>query len=195
MRASGLLAFTLVAAACAGRGQTGAAGAGEECRPVEGRLAASAPWDSLPGSWRLTLVAASGPMARRSVQGTLTLRALDSALRRVDRPGPQTVTVPVIGATDLALEQVGAQRVGNVQSVDPQRPGVAIWVSQGQDGGVSAVMRIGEEMIHSSLVRFDGAYTALYLRQVSANGIYGGWASGVTGQEAAGHFCAVRVGS
>jgi hypothetical protein len=147
------------------------------------------------GSWRLTLVATAGPAAGRSVQGSLTLRAQDPAAQRVDRPGPTTVTVPVIGTTDLALEQVGAQRVGNVQSADPQRPGVAIWVSRGQDGGVSAVMRIGEEMIHSNLTRFDGAYLALYLRQVSANRIYGGWASGVTGQEAAGHFCAVRAGS
>lgn len=134
-------------------------------------------------------------MAHRSVQGMLTLRAQDSSLRRVERPGPQTLTVPVIGATDLAVELVGAQRVGNVRSADPQRPGVAIWVSQGQDGGTSAVLRIGEETIHSNLTRFDGAYLALYLRRVSANRIYGAWASGVTGEEAAGHFCAVRVGS
>jgi hypothetical protein len=195
LRTAGALLAATVAWSCAARSRTGSLAAGDSCRPVEGRVSAATPWDSLPGSWRLTLVATGGPRSGGSVQGTLTLRAQEASLRRVDRPGPDVVTVPVTGATDVAVEQVGAQRIGNLQSADPQRPGAAIWVSQGQDGGVSAVMRIGEEMIHSSLVRFEGAYTVLYLRQVSASGIYGGWASGVTGQEASGHFCAVRAGT
>lgn len=156
-------------------------------------MSASARWDSLPGSWRLTLVATSGGMAGRSAQGSLTLRALDAALRRIERPGPAIVTVPVIGATDVPVEQVGAVRMGNLLSADPQRPGAAIWVSQGADGGVSAVLRIGEEAIRSDLLRFDGGYTALFLRQVSAASLRGSWASGVTTEEAGGHFCAVRV--
>jgi hypothetical protein len=134
-------------------------------------------------------------MAGRSVQGALTLRAQDSALRRVDRPGPTTVTVPVIGTTDIALEQVGAVRLGDVGSTDPRQPGLAIWASLSPDGGVSAVMRIGQEAIRSDIVRFDGGYTALFLRQVSADAIRGGWASGVTTEDASGDFCAQRVPS
>jgi len=193
VRASGMLPLTLAALACAGHGRSGASG--DQCRPVEGPFTASIPWDSLSGSWRLTLVAGSGPMARRSVQGALTLRAQDPALRRVDRPGPTTVTVPVIGTTDIALEEVRAVRLGDVRSTDPMQPGVAIWVSQSPDGGVSAVMRIGQEAIRSGIVRFDGGYTALFLRHVAANAISGGWASGVTTEESSGYFCAQRVSS
>jgi hypothetical protein len=134
-------------------------------------------------------------MAGRSVQGALTLRTQDPALRRVDRPGLTTVTVPVIGTTDIALEQVGAVRMGDVRSTDPRQPGVAIWASQTPDGVVSAVMRIGQEAIQSDIQRFDGGYTVLFLRQVSVNAIRGGWASGVTTEESSGHFCAQRVSS
>jgi len=191
VRASGLFALTLAVVACPKHGRSGAAG--EECRPVEGPFTASAPWDSLAGNWRLTLVAGSGPMAGHREQGALTLQAQDAALRRVDRPGPTTVTVPVIGMTDIALEQVSAVRLGDVRSTDPLQPGVAIWVSRTSDGVVSAVMRIGQEAIRSNLVRIEGGYTALFLRQVSTNAIRGGWASGVTTEMASGYFCAERV--
>ena len=193
--AGGVLALTLAVMACGGPGhsQTGAVASGEECRPVTGRIPADAPWDSLPGSWRLTLVATSGTTAGKSVQGAMSLHALESALRQVDRPGYAPVMVPVIGATDVALEQVGAVRLGDLHSTDPNQPGLAIWVSQGPDGAVSAIMRIGQEAIHSDLMRIDGGYTALYLGLVSANAIRGGWASGVNRQQASGYFCAQRV--
>jgi uncharacterized Zn-binding protein involved in type VI secretion len=183
----------LATVACAKHGRTGAQG--DECRPVEGRFTTSTPWDSLSGGWQLTLVAGSGSMAGRRVQGAMTLRAQDPALRRVDRPGPTTVTVPVIGTTDIALEQVGAVRMGDVRSTDPLQPGVAIWASQSPDGEVSAVMRIGQEAIRSDIMRIEGGYTALFLRQVSADAIRGGWASGVTSEESSGYFCALRVAS
>jgi len=134
-------------------------------------------------------------MAGRREQGALTLQAQDSALRRVNRPGPTTVTVPVIGSTDIALEQVGAVRMGDVRSTDPRQPGVAIWASQTPDSVVSAVLRIGQEAIPSNMLRFDGGYTALFLRHVSVNAIRGGWASGVTTETASGYFCAERVAS
>lgn len=188
---SGALALAMMPLACAGRGRSGATG--DACRPVEGPFVASTPWDSLAGSWRLTLVAGSGSMNGRSVEGALTLQALDSALRRVDRPGPTIVTVPIIGASDIALEDVGAVRLGDVRSTDPLQPGVAIWASLGPDSSVSAVMRIGQEAIRSNLVKFDGGYTALFLRQVSVNAMRGGWASGVATEAVSGYFCAERV--
>lgn len=191
VQVSGMLALTFATLACAGRGRSGAAAV--ECRPVEGPFTTSAPWDSLAGSWQLTLVAGSGPMAGHREEGALLLQAQDTALRRVDRPGATTVTVPVIGTTDIALEQVGAVRMGDVRSTDPLQPGVAIWVSRAPDGNVSAVMRIGQEAIRSNLLRFDGGYTALFLRQVSVNAIRGGWASGVSTEAVNGYFCAARV--
>jgi hypothetical protein len=186
-----MLALAFATLACAGRGRSGAAAV--ECRPVEGPFSATAPWDSLAGTWQLTLVAESGPMTGHREEGALWLQAQDTALRRVDRPGPTTVTVPVIGTTDIALEQVGAVRMGDVRSADPLQPGISIWESRAPDGSVSAVLRIGQEAIRSNLLRIEGGYTALFLRQVSINAIRGGWASGVTTEAAKGYFCAQRA--
>jgi hypothetical protein len=193
MKRRRLFSLSLLALACAGHARPDTASAAGECRPSTGRLAANAAWDSLPGSWRLTLVTTFGSMTGRSVQGEMTLRGQDSVERRVERSGPTVVTVPVIGAADIALEDVGARRIGDLHSLEPARPGLAIWVSRGADGGVSAVLRIGQEEIHPTLLQIEGAYTVLYLREVSRDAMRGGWASGVTQEEAHGHFCAERV--
>jgi hypothetical protein len=178
---------------CAGNSRPKHAASGGECVPVEGRLPADVPWDSLPGSWRLTLVAATGPKAGTRVEGKMTLQARDPAVRRMESPGTTAITVPIFGTTDIALEDVGAVRIGNVQSADPAQPGLAIWVSTDADTAVSAVLRIGQEALRTDIVRIDGGYTALFLRQVSSASIRGGWTSAVTPSESsAGHFCAVR---
>jgi hypothetical protein len=132
-------------------------------------------------------------MTGRRVQGELTLRGQDSLQRHVERPGPTVVTVPVIGAADISLEDVGAARIGDLHSLEPAIPGLAIWVSRGADGGMSAVLRIGQEEIHPRLIQIEGAYTVLFLREVSSDAMRGGWASGVMQEEAHGHFCAERV--
>ena len=193
MRWRRLYSLALMPLACAGHGRRDTAPPASDCRPSTGRLAANAPWDSLPGTWRLTLVASFGSMTGQSVQGEMTLRGQDAVQRRVERPGPTIVTVPVIGATDVALDAVGARRIGDLHSLEPARPGLAIWVSRGADGGMSAVLRIGQEEIHPTLLQIEGAYTVLYLREVTRDAMRGGWASGVMQEEAHGHFCAERV--
>jgi hypothetical protein len=191
-RAAGLTALSLVVATCGVRGRRAESGADAGCRPVTSGALAAAPWDSLAGDWHLTLVATAGPGAGRVAQGLVALRSQEESLRRVDRPGPATVTVPAVGSTDLRVEEVGAVRMGDLGSADPRRPGVSIWVSRGADGGVSAVLRIGQQEIGTTLQPFDAGYTVLYLRRVTGAGIYGGWASGVTDEVASGHFCATR---
>ena len=193
MRWRRLYSLALMPLACGGHARPDTAPGASECRPSTGRLAANAAWDSLPGVWRLTLVASFGSMIGRSVQGEMILQRQDSVQRRVERPGPTVVTVPVIGAADIALEDVGARRIGDLHSLEPARPGLAIWVSRGVDGGISAVLRIGQEEIHPTLMQIEGAYTVLYLREVSSDAMRGGWASGVMQEEAHGHFCAERV--
>jgi hypothetical protein len=192
--AAGLLAMSLGVVACGPRGIRVAAPADDACRPVTATAVGDAPWDSLPGEWRLTLVATAGRMAGRVAQGNLTLRAQEPSLRAVDRPGPVVVTVPVVGSTDLAVEEAGAIRMGDLRSAEPRQPGVSIWVSRGADGGVSAVLRIGQEEIGTGRQPFDAGYTVLYLRRVTGATMLGGWASGVTDEVASGHFCAVRAG-
>jgi hypothetical protein len=186
------LAVVAVGVSCAPQASTGAALPSPGCRPVEGVVAASAPWDSVTGRWRLEMVDVTGDSSGRRVIGSLALRAQDSVSQRVVRPGMTGVTVPVIGDAEIALEQVGAARIGDVSSLDAKRPGLSIWVSPASTNTVSAVMRIGEEEIQSDLVRIDGGFTALYIRQVSATAIRGGWASGVTATRASGYFCADR---
>lgn len=188
---SWLVVLALQSAACSGHG--GAAVTPSACHPVEGRLPENVHWDSLPGSWRLTLVAETGQMASRSVQGTMSLREQLPALKQVNILGAHPVTVPIIGTADIDLEGVGAVRLGDVLSTDPGHPGLAIWVSEGGGDGVSAILRIGEEAIRGDIVRFDGGYTALYLQHVSASSIRGGWASGVTTKAVTGYFCAERI--
>jgi hypothetical protein len=188
-----LTVAAVAAVACAGHGRAGGTAKGDECLPVEGRLTAEVPWDSLPGSWRLTLVATAGPKAGTRVEGTMTLQARDPAVRRMESPGSTVITVPIFGTTDVALEEVGAVRIGNVESADSSQPGLAIWVSEVPDRSVSAVLRIGQEALRTDIVRFDGGYTALFLQEVSSSSIRGGWKSAVTPMESSsGHFCAVR---
>lgn len=190
---AGLTALSLLVAACGVGSRQVVPEAGlVGCQPVTSGALAGAPWDSLVGDWRVTLVATRGPMAGRVARGNLTLRAQAESLRRVEQPGPVTVTVPVVGATDVRVEEVGAVRMGNVQSADPRHPGASLWVSRGADGGVSAVLRIGEEEIGAGRQPFDGGYLVLYLRRVSGSGLYGGWASGVSDEVASGHFCVAR---
>lgn len=188
-----IVACLTTVAGCAGNNRPRNAASGDECLPVEGRLTAAVPWDSLPGRWRLTLVAATGPKAGSRVEGTMTLQARDPAVRRMESPGTTVITVPIFGTTDVALEEVGAVRIGNVQSADSSQPGLAIWVSEVPDRSVSAVLRIGQEALRTDIVRFDGGYTALFLQEVSSSSIRGGWKSAVTPMESSsGHFCAVR---
>jgi hypothetical protein len=185
------LALVTIVVACSGSGPPHSAAERAPCRPVEGKLAANTPWDGLAGSWRLTMVSATGSDAGHSVSGTMTLRIQDSTRRAIVRPGSTRVTVPLIGSADIALERVGAVRIGDIGSTESLKPGLAIWVSQ-SDSGVSAVLRIGQEEIPSDLIRFDGGFTALFLRQVSATSMRGGWASGVAPGQAGGYFCAER---
>jgi len=188
-----LAALPAAVAACAARGGQSAPVAEVPCVPVDAVALAGTPWDSLAGQWRLTLVASRGPMAGRSVWGVLSLRQQEAALRQMDRPGPATVTVPLIGSTDIRLEEVAAVRMGNLLSTSPQRPGTSVWVSRGADGVVSGVLRLGQEEIGSRLQPFDAGYTALFLRRVGVSAIHGGWASGAPEEVASGHFCAVRT--
>ncbi len=110
-------------------------------------------------------------------------------------PRPET-RVPLYGAVEIALEEVGAVVAGALGSLEPAAPGVAVLeIHDGADGPISdLILRLGSEANRRDVVRFDGAFTALYVRRIESSGFAGRWASGVPGEEpAGGHFCAVRV--
>ena len=140
----------------------------------------------LGGEYALELTARSGEHSGETARGDLTLVTRDS------------VGVPYFGWTDLQLDEVGAHRLGDPASTDRSAPGVLVLTSPDAAdpaSPVSVTLRIGSQANRSDIVRFDGAYTALYVRWIDDGSFGGDWASGVTGPEAEGDFCAVRTNS
>ncbi len=175
-------------AAC---GAKNARSAGADCQPLPDAPPAATSTAGLAGEYRLTLVATRGPRAGRMAEGRLRLEPQDTALQllfRIDGSVDSTARMALVGATDLDLDAVGAVRLGALDSRDPRSPGVAVLETPS-----AIVLRLGADANRRDVVRFDGAYTALYVRTTGAAGFAGGWASGVTGPDAEGHFCAVRV--
>jgi hypothetical protein len=170
----------------------------EECAPVTSVLSASSTAVGLAGEYELKLVAASGAKAGTATQGALTLRPQSAALRYRARPGgarDTTVVHPLYGSADLDLTAVDAVEVGSTTSSDPMQPGVLVIERHqrpGQAPLAEIVLRLGSDANRQDRQRVDGGYTALHVRQLSAEGFSGTWGSGVTGERSAGYFCAVR---
>jgi hypothetical protein len=140
----------------------------------------------LEGEHYLVLSASLGPLAGDSVFGTLTLVRRDS------------IGVPFYGWTDVQLDDVGAHRLGNPSSTDIVAPGVLVLTTPDPSDPArpgSVILRLGPQANRSDIIRFDGAYTALYVRWIEADAFGGDWASGMSGPEVEGEFCAVRTNS
>ena len=168
------------------------------CRPVEGALPASASTSDMAGRFTVTMVATSGAQAGRTVTGTLSLLAQDSAL--VPQPaGPAGAGAaqPLRGTADVALEDVGAVRMGELAAADPRAPGVGVYEQRDADGRPTVVVRLGAASNARDAQPFDAGHTTFYVRNISAAGFAGGWASSAGStypiRRAAGYFCAVRV--
>lgn len=183
----------LLSAACAGRQQAAA----PACEPVVGGLASDAAAARLAGQYGLTVVATSGDETGGRSVGRLWLMRQDSSLWTVGMPGgvPDTSAwAPLYGATDVDLATVGALRLGDLMSRDPTKPGVLVLERRAEaDVPPSIVLRLGSLANQRDVVRFDGGYTALRVRDITAHGFRGSWASGTMGAQAEGYFCAVRI--
>ncbi|MFQ5702445.1 MAG: hypothetical protein ACE5HT_00310 [Gemmatimonadales bacterium] len=193
---AGLLVLLL--SACTGRRQL---------RPVvpwcvepTGQLASDAAADSIAGSYVLTMVATKGARAGERVGGRLTLLPTEGEWRQLigagGSPDPNTV-IQAYGTTDIALEEVGAIRVGDIASSDVSKPGVAVLQTKagaGAGGRPTITLRLGSAANERGVLRFDGGFTVLYVRKMDRAGFAGGWASGVRDKQAEGFFCAYRNG-
>ncbi len=189
----------LIAAALAGCAGNREQGSLPACEAVTGDLQPGATAVGLDGRYRLTVVATSGRSSGRRAVGRLWLRPHAPELQYVvgaDGEPVPGVRFPVFGWTDVDLAPLGAVPTGDLLSEDPLRPGVIVSERQaaGPGEGPSIVARLGDLANQRDVVRFDGAYTALYVRAIDERSFAGGWASGVTGREASGYFCAVREG-
>jgi hypothetical protein len=186
----------LMLAGC--RSQSGKA-VPEACAPVTDTLPATASAGGLTGKYKLKLVAVSGAKKGEAVEGTLWLQPHDSARHYPPRLGGRvdsTVLHPLFGAVELDLDAVHAISVGRIDSRDPNQPGVLVIERHARPGRTplaEITMRLGSDANRADQTRFDGGYTALRIRRMGPEGFAGSWGSGVTGERAAGYFCATRV--
>ncbi len=168
----------------------------EVCPPPGDRqLPAGARADALVGTYELTLVASDG----RATTGLLRLNLTDDAHRVVPTPSgsptPNAV-MSLYGITNIALEEVGAIRMGDTELADPAMPGVAVLerhvLTNGDTTSTEITLRLGSEANRRDVTRFDSGFTALYVAAIDATRVGGTWASGVSGIQVRGHFCAER---
>ena len=168
------------------------------CAPVSGALPAGTRAEPLAGTHRVTLVAVTGPSAGRSVSGRVSLTMFDSA-SPYPRPSPalpgSVASYPLHGRTDLMLDSIGAAALGAGRT-DPALPGVLVvtWEKAPPQSGTGITLRFGAEANRPGVVRFDGAFTALHVSNLTDSSFAGTWVTGgAQPPGGGGHFCARRA--
>ena len=146
-----------------------------DCAAPTGTLAATAQAAGLVGPFTLTLVATAGPSAGQRASGSLSLIVADTLH---------------YGSTDVNLEAVGALKLGDPSAAGPAAPGVLVLAGPGD-----ILLRVGSEANRAGVLRFDGGYTVLRVRELGDGGsaFRGVWVSGVSADQASGYFCATRA--
>jgi len=165
------------------------------CRPVGGRLAERADTREMAGRFAITMVATSGAMSGRAASGSLTLVPEDSAL--IDAGAAMQ---PLRGTTDIALDSVGAVRMGDPGANDASAPGVGVYAQRTPGtGALTVVVRLGSGSNSRGPQPFDAGHTTLYVQRITPEGFAGGWASSAGStfpvRRSQGYFCAVRAPS
>jgi hypothetical protein len=170
------------------------------CTATDDQLQSGATLDGFAGTYQLTMVATAGENSGQQVEGRLELVANEGSMRQFTRPGGATdpaTTVPLYGTTDIAVEDVGALRLGDLGSRDPLSPGALVLESRRETGDGEALtitLRLGSLSNRRDRTLFDGGFTAFDVHSVTENGFWGEWASGARGRDAEGYFCAFRIG-
>ena len=153
------------------------------CAPTAANLAPDATLVGAHGRYRLALVARTG----EKVAGVLVLVASPPG-REVLEPA----STPLQGSLDIDLGEVGARRIGDPASTDPDAPGVLVLEFDRHDTR-QVMLRIGSDANRVDQRLYDGGYTVLRVQQIDADGFAGTWESGVRSSVATGHFCATRL--
>jgi hypothetical protein len=172
-RISGLMLLT----GCGGGNAAHSNSQTQPCAPVEAGAEAVAA-DKLGGRYTVRMVATSGAKRGTSAEGQMELM-----------PNTPAGESPLYGTAELDFASVGAVVPGDPKSSDPLSPGVLVL-----EGSSGVMLRVGSEANRKDVRRFDGAYTALRVTQVTDQGFAGTWRSGLGTEQSEGHFCAVRSG-
>jgi len=169
----------------------GSANAGQSdpqpCAPIE---APSAEVDAgkLGGQYTVRMVATAGGKRGSTAEGRMELMPYPGGHRSDSSGGSSDTTYPLYGTAELDFASVGAVVPGDPGSSDSLSPGVLVIERPGR-----VMLRVGSEANRRDVVRFDGAFTALQVTQVTDQGFAGTWRSGVGTESSEGHFCAARA--
>ncbi len=163
----------------------------QTCAPTVATLPPGASGASLEGQYRIRLVATAGPRRGGTADGTLSL----------GQPAPAPAAGPrrhvLAGHGELPLENVGAPPA-RLESEDPMRPGVLVFDlaprADGSPSGPRVLLRLGDEANRQDVMRIEGTYTVLRVREMREDGFAGEWSSGDPAPVAEGFFCAWRAG-
>ena len=177
--------------ACAGASLTGVpanmdaqGSAVDACQPTAAILAQDATLVGAHGRYGLVLVTHTG---EKTVRGVLVLVQ--------SPPGREVLgsaATPLQGALDIDLDQVGARRIGDVTSTDPDAPGVLV-LEFDRRGTRHVMLRLGSDANRVDQRLYDGGRTVLRVRQIDMAGFAGTWDSGVRSSVTTGYFCATRL--
>jgi hypothetical protein len=170
-----------------------------DCAPSTERLPSDATADRLAGEYRVRVVATAGAKTGARQDARLLLRPVDDSLRRPSTVlglRDSTTRLPLSGSIELDPAAVGAARTGDLLSLDPLAPGVLVLERHPvrPDAPAEIILRLGSDANRRGVVRYDGGYFALTVRQIGAAEFAGTWASGVATEGAEGYFCAERAG-
>lgn len=180
----------LLLVGCAGGGVSGGQPL-SRCEPVQSESIDESALSDLAGEYGVLFVTSTGEVA----DARMHLVAAKGALRRMTGPdgvGTADILLPYYGTISLDVTEVGGVTAGSPMSADSLSPGVLV-VQQNRPGvGPSLTLRIGSEANARGRSRFDGAYFAMRVRELTQGRIAGSWASGSRMETASGHFCAFR---
>lgn len=156
------------------------------CVPTSSRLDPDSTLAAHAGSYRLTLVRRADARDIASVRGALVLYRQVTELEALGN-----ASTPLYGMADVTLKAVGARVAGDIESDDPAAPGV-LALEVDRAGGRNILLRLGSVANRRDAMLYDGAYTVLEVKEISADGFRGIWRSGAPSSRASGYFCATR---
>ena len=139
------------------------------------------------GTYILSLIQVVDGADARRAQGVLNLRRQPPGFEML-----KTASTPLYGFTDVDLRAVGAHRVGDPASTDPEAPGVLVLESL-HDGKRRILLRLGADANRRDEMLFDGAFTVLEVHAIYRGGFAGSWRSGLRSLRTGGYFCARRM--
>jgi hypothetical protein len=175
----------------------------QEARPcalATDTLPTNATARGLAGDYRLTIVGTDGEATGKMVRGDLKLWAPPDSfqfVRQFDGNRNPYITIPLIGSTEIHLQDVGAVEDGGWSAREPEAPGIALRehhaTYQGQPF-TEITLKLGADGNRRGLLRMDGPYNALYVDRMDTSGFYGRWHAslGYTTYKAEGFFCALK---